>query len=168
MTSFRQELTRKILITFLIILIPVGILVFLGSDISRRAESAMIGRQQLANKSEGLALFASLQNQSKEADAYITILQNVLPSRDQLFDFQREMERLAVQDGVGLGFSFQNETPATASEVGRAGFNLVVEGSLYKVLSFIKLVEEGRFLVNFKSFDFSGAAVNISGEVLFY
>jgi len=168
MASFKQELTRKTLITFLIILIPIGILFFLGSDISRRAESAMVERQQLTNKSEGLALFANLQNQSKEAETYVTILQNALPSRDQLFDFQREMERLAVQDGVGLGFNFQNEIPPTASEVGRAGFNLVVEGSLYKVLSFVKLVEEGRFLVNFKSFDFSGSAVNISGEVLFY
>lgn len=168
MASFRQELTRKISITLLIVLIPVGILAFLGSDIAHRAESAMVERQQLINKSEGLTLFANLQNQSKEAESYITILQNVLPSRDQLFDFQKEMERLAVQDGVGLGFSFQNEIPPTASEVGRAGFNLVVEGSLFKVLSFVKLVEEGRFLVNFKSFDFSGVTVNITGEVLFY
>jgi len=169
MASFKQELIKRTAIAFLIIIIPIGILIFLSLDIKQRAETAMVGRQELANRSEGLSLFAKLQSQSNEADAYLDILQNVLPSRDQLFlDFQKEMERLAVQDGVGLGFSFQNEISPTASAVGRMGFNIVISGSLYKVLSFIKLVEEGRFMVNFKSFDFLGSTVNITGEVLFY
>ena len=168
MANFKQELIKKISIAFLIIIIPIGILIFLGGDIERRAETAMAQRQGLTDRSEGLSLFAKLQSQSNEADAYLGVLQNVLPSRDQLFDFQKEMERLATQGGVGLGFSFQNETPPTASEAGRMGFNIITEGSLYKVLNFIKLVEDGRFLVNFKSFDFVGPAVNITGEVLFY
>lgn len=168
MADFKQELIKKLSIALLIIIIPIGVLAFLGWDIDGRAETAMAQRQKLADRSEELSLFAKLQSQSNEADNYLGVLQNVLPNRDQLFDFQKEMERLATQGGVGFGFSFKNETPPTASEAGRIGFNIITEGSLYKVFNFIKSAEDGRFLVDFKSFDFIGSTVNITGEVLFY
>ncbi len=168
MTNFRQELLKKLSIALLVLIIPVMGLVFLGIDIGRRAEATKTKRQNLADHSEELLLYAKLQSQSAEVEPYISILQNILPIRDKLLDFQKEMERLAIQAGVGFGFNFMQETPSSVSTAGRMGFNMVSQGSVSKIFKFIKSIESSRFLVNFSNFDFTGSTVNITGEVLFH
>ncbi|MDP3052887.1 MAG: hypothetical protein Q8N22_02960 [bacterium] len=168
MTNFKQELMKKLSFVLLILIIPVTGLVFLGTDIGHRAETTKTQRQSLADHSESLSLYAKLQSQSVEAEPYISVLQNVLPIRDRLLDFQKEMERLATQSGVGFGFNFMAETPSTATAAGRMGFTMVSQGSISKIFNFIKLMENSRFLVSFSNFDFTGSTANINGEVLFH
>ena len=168
MNNFRQELIKKILIALLALIIPIGTLFFLIWDINHRTEATAEKRQKLADHSEKLSLYAKLQNQFLEADSYTSILKNVLPGRDQLLDFQKEMKRLASQEGVNFGFSFGNETPPSSGTAGRMAFDIVTGGPFYKIFSFIKIIEESRFLIDFKSFNFAGSTANIAGEVLFY
>lgn len=168
MGNLKQGLIRQLLKVLLALLIPVGGLIFLGWDINNRAEVIRKQRQELVNRSEELSLFAKLQSQSNEADPYLNILGNVLPVRDQLFDFPKEMERLASQEGIGFGFNFGSETPSGPSAAGRIGFTITTGGSLVKIFKFIKAMEDSRFLIGFKSFDFIGSSLNISGEVLFH
>lgn len=168
MSNIRQELVRKISIALLMLITPIGLLFFLAWDIGRRAEATAAQRQQLADRAEELILYAKLQSQSVEAEPYLSVLQNVLPARDQLFIFPKEMENLAAQQGVGFGFNFSNETPQTNTGAGRIGFVITTEGSLLKIFNFIKSMEDSRFLIDFKNFDFTGSTVNINGEVLFY
>lgn len=168
MANFKQEVTKKILVTLLIIAVFLGGLIFLGWDINRRAKAIKEQRQELADRSAKLSLFAQLQSQSAQADSYLSILENILPNRDQLFDFPKELERLAKQAGLGFGFSFGNETPPGLAQPGRLKFIVTSQGSLLKIIDFIKNAEASRFLINFESFDFSGAGADINGEVLFH
>lgn len=168
MSNFKQEFVKKLLIAFLIIAVPLAGLIFLGWDINRRAQEIKKQRQELADRSAKLSLFAQLQSQSTKAEPYFSILKNILPGRDQLLDFPREMENLANQEGVGFGFTFGSEVPPSAEQPGWMNFTIVIQGSLPKIFRFIKAIENSRFLVNFRSFDFAGPAVNISGEVLFH
>lgn len=168
MANFKQELTKKLFIAFLIIAVFLVGLFFLGWDINRRAQSIKEQRQELADRSAKLSLFAQLQNQAAQADSYLSILENILPNRDQLFDFPKELERLAKQAGLGFGFSFGSETPPGPAQPGRLKFTVTAQGSLFKIIDFIKNAEANRFLINFESFDFSGAEANINGEVLFH
>ncbi|MEK7574571.1 MAG: hypothetical protein AAB514_03520 [Patescibacteria group bacterium] len=168
MVNFKQGLIKKILIILLTLLIPVGGLIFLSRDINNRAEAIKKQRQEFVDRSEELSLFAKLQSQFTEANSYQGILGNVLPVRDQLFDFPKEIERLASQEGVGFGFSFGNETPSSSNTAGRIEFAITTGGSLSKIFKFIKAMEDSRFLIGFKSFDLSGSSVNINGDVLFH
>ncbi len=168
MANFKQELGKKILVTLLIITVLLVGLIFLGWDINRRAQVIKEQRQELADRSAKLSLFAQLQNQSVQADSYLSILENILPNRDQLFDFPKELEKLAKQAGLGFGFSFGNETPPSSAQPGRLKFIIAVQGSLAKILDFIKIAEASRFLINFESFDFGGTEANIGGEALFH
>lgn len=168
MVNFKQELVKKLLFSFLILIVPVVVMFFLSWDVSRRAEMTKILRQNLSDRSESLSLYVKLQNQAAEVEPYYNVLENVLPGRDQLFDFQKEMGMLAAQAGVGFGFNFLKETAPSLEAAGRMGFNLITEGTIFKIAGFIKSIENSRFLVDFKSFDFTGAAVNMTGEVLFY
>ncbi len=168
MVNFKQGLIKKILIVLLMLLVFAGGLIFLGRDINLRAEVIRKQRQELVDRSEELSLFAKLQSQLTEAEPYLNILGNVLPVRDQLFDFPKEMERLASQEGIGFGFSFGNETPSSSNTAGRIGFVITTGGSFSKIFNFIKAMQDSRFLISFKSFDFSGSSVSINGEVLFH
>lgn len=168
MANFKQELTKKLLITLLIIAVFLGGLVLLGWDINRRAQTIKEQRQELADRSAKLLLFAQLQSQAAQANSYLSILENVLPNRDQLFDFPKELERLAKQADIGFGFSFGSETPPGPTQPGRLKFTVASQGSLLKIINFIKNAEASRFLINFKSFDFSGTGAKINGEVLFH
>ena len=168
MGNFKQGLIKQLLKVLLALLIPVGGLIFLGRDINNRAEAIRKQRQELVNRSEELSLFAKLQSQSNEAEPYFNILGNVLPIRDRLFDFPKEMERLASQEGIGFGFSFGNESPSGPDTAGRVGFTITAGGSLVKIFRFIKAMEDSRFLIGFKSFDFVGSSLSIGGEVLFH
>ena len=168
MTDFKQGLIKNLSVALLILAIPVAGLVFLNKDIGRRAEAIKTQRQSLVDRSEALLLYAKLQSQSVEVDPYIGILQNVLPVRDRLLDFQNEIERLANQAGVGFGFNFTKETPGNANAAGRMGFDIVSQGSVSKIFDFIKSMEDSRFLVNLNNFNFTGSTVNITGEVLFH
>jgi len=168
MADFKQEFIKKLLIALLALTVPLGGLIFSGWDVNRRAEEIKKQRQELADRSAELSLFAQLQSQATKAESYFGILENILPGRDQLFDFPREMEKLANQEGLGFGFTFGGEAPPSADQPGRMSFAIVAQGSLLKIFRFIKAIENSRFLVNFQNFDFSGSAVNISGEVLFH
>lgn len=168
MTDFKQGLIKNLSVALLVLVIPIAGLVFLGKDISRRAEAIKTQRQILADRSESLMLYAKLQSQSAEIDSYISILQNVLSVRDRLLDFQKEMERLANQIGVGFGFDFAKETLGSANIAGRMGFNIVSQGSISEIFDFIKSIEDSRFLVNFINFNFTDSTTNITGEVLFH
>lgn len=168
MVNLKQGLIKRILIVALMILVFVGGLVFLGRDINVLAEAIRKQRQELVDHSEKLSLFAKLQSQLTEAEPYLSVLGNVLPVRDQLFDFPKEMERLALQENIAFGFSFGNETPSSSNTAGRIGFVITTDGSFSKIFRFIKAMEDSRFLIGFKSFDFSDSSVNINGEVLFH
>ena len=168
MTNFKQELMKKLSFVLLTLIIPVAGLVFLGSDVGHRAETIKTQRQSLADRSESLSLYAKLQSQSVAAESYVSVLQNAHPIRDRLLDFQREMERLATQSGVGFGFNFTKETPSSANAAGRMGFSMVSQGAISKFFNFIKSMEDSRFLVSFSNFDFTGSTANITGEVLFH
>jgi len=167
MGNFKQELLKKISIAFLMLIMPIIILVFLGLDINKKAVAAKANRQNLADRSEELSLYAKLQSQATEAESYTSVLDNVLPSKDQLIDFQKNMEILATQSKVGFGFTFGNETPSTDTEPGRMGFSMTSSGSLGDIMNFIKSMGDSRFMIDFKSFDFAGSSITINGEVLF-
>jgi Tfp pilus assembly protein PilO len=167
MANFKQELSKKLLVALLMIAIFLAGLIFLGWDINRRAQTIKNQRQELADRSAKMSLFAQLQSQSAQADSYRGILENILPNRDQLFDFSKELERLAKQTGLGFGFSFGSETSSSPTQPGRLKFVITVQGSFSKILDFIKNIEVSRFLINFESFDFSGMEAKINGEVLF-
>jgi len=170
MANFRQELTKKLLINFLIIgILGIG-LIFLGWNLDKQTQKIKKQHQDLADRSAEISLLVQLQNQSSQADVDLGILENVLPSQDQLFDFPKELESLAKQMGIGFGFNwFSNqETVASLSRSGRLGFALAVQGSWPKILGFIKSLEASRFLINFQSFDFSNSGADIKAEVLFH
>lgn len=172
MNNFRQGLIKKLLGVLGILSILIGGLIFFGWNINHRAQNIKNQRQELADRSEALSLFAHLQSQFSQAQPHFSILENVLPTRDQLFNFPKELEKMAVDEKIGFGFSFGSETFPSADQPGRVAFTISIQGPLYKLFKLIKDMEGSRFLINFQNFDFTREADNvrllISGEVFYH
>lgn len=167
MNCFKKNLIKKLLTTVVIIGVLTTALFYFRWDIAALAQKTQQARQEAARRSTETNSFTQLQNQAVIAESYTSVLENALPNRDQLFNFQREMERLAVEKQIGFNFTFSNETPSTVSQAGRINFLITAEGSLKTILQFIEDAEKSRFLLNFKNFEFNDKSGKISGETFF-
>lgn len=167
MNSFRKEFIKKLLTAVLTAAVLAIALFFFRGDIAKLVRETQENRRELARRSEEISSFAQLQSQSATVESYFSILENALPDRDRLFDFQREMERLTFAQKLGFTFSFGNESPPAASQPNRINFSLTAEGPRETILRFIQEAEKSRFLLNFKNFEFSDKAAKIGGEVFF-
>lgn len=167
MNCFRKDFIKKLLTTALAAGVLTITLFFFRQNIAKSVQKTQANRRELTRRSAEISSFAQLQSQNATAESYFNILKNVLPDRDQLFDFQKEMERLAFIQKISFIFSFGNETSPTADKPGSINFSLMAEGPRESIMQFIREAEKNRFLLNFKNFEFSEKTAKINGEVFF-
>lgn len=171
MDDFKKQLIIKLSIALGIISVFSVALVLMGRDIGKRAQAIRDQRIEIANRNQSLSVIANLQKDFNDAQKYTSILENALPTSNQLFDFPKELEFLAKKQNMGFGFSFGSETPPSESQPGSAAFVLTIQGTRAQIINFIKTLEEIRFLVNIGSIDISGAGdgfgATIGGIVYF-
>ena len=87
-----------------IILAP--LIIFIGFDISGRAEKIQEQKRELISRTRTVDFLARLKSDSEKAADYSSFLTNVLPARDQLIGFSKDLEALAKKNQVDSGFSF--------------------------------------------------------------
>jgi hypothetical protein len=153
MNNFRQRFVKSLSISLGVILTLAAVIAVLGFEIRGKSKAAEKGRGLIADELEALNSYAVLKSERNELQPYFTLLENVLPLRDELIDFKGEMERLARNEGVDFGFSFGGEEAATAAAPGKYTFSITSKGGKDSLLNYIKAIEDSRFLVNFSSVD---------------
>lgn len=171
-----SSLFKKILvdnwISFSVIAFLIFGIIFFGFNISRFAEKLTKGRQDLAQRSASLQSLASLRTDYTDtAEAYLNVLHNVVPLKDELIDVSKDFQAIAAAGNLEYGFTFIGETPATADTLGFVKFNLALGGPLNELLNFVKSLENFRYLVNFENIAVSKnletTRMAINGSVFF-
>jgi Tfp pilus assembly protein PilO len=131
----------------------------------------LISEQQrkLMSRSISLNSLSTLKTQAVEARAFSSLLENILPLKDQLIHFPRDIEEIARRGGLEFGSTFGEERGATAEAPGYIGFTFTIGGSYEKIINFLREVERGRYIVAWENMDISERAGtyrgNISGKV---
>lgn len=168
--GFRFRLFVNIAITFGLMAFLGGLLAIIGFDINNRVIKIQDSRLELAKRNRFISDLADLQRDFNKISQYSSVLENVLPRRDQLFDFSKELEAAARQQNIGLGFIFSNEQAPAEDSPGAASFSLTLQGQSDNVVSFLKKIEMMRFITNFSGLDFTrqGDNVNMSLSGLVY
>lgn len=170
MDSFFQKDYKSRMI-FNISLPLIGIAVFLSlsiwiaGDISRRAMLIQNKKNETASRAEKLGSLAVLKSDFESAKPYFSILENILPMKDQLIRLPREFEDLAKNHKINFGSSFGEEVASTPSAPGSIGFNFAIGGSYDRIVSFIKSAESGRYILNFMSIDISETSDGFRGTL---
>jgi Tfp pilus assembly protein PilO len=152
-----DEFRKKLLIQLSIGMggaILIGILLlYIGHDINKRIREIQNQRSELAFRTQNIQTLALLRSGLEKSKTYISFLENILPSRDYLIAFPKDLEEMAKQNNIDLGFSFGSEYAATPEAPGYLTFTITISGVFDDMMAFLKTVEKSRYFVNFISMD---------------
>jgi hypothetical protein len=169
MSDFKKRLMFIIGVPLGIILILTIILFLIGSDIVKRTDKIKEIRGELFFRAQINESLALLRKDSQEAKNYVFELNNILPSRDQLITFPRELALIARQNKVDLSSSLGQETSGDSGKLRQTDFTITSQGPFDSFVTFLKSLETARYLMSLKSLDFNRQDVNfkasISGKV---
>lgn len=157
--DWQNPYSKRLIIELSIILSLVflvgGLIIWLGGDLAGRATLLQEKKQQLALRSLSLQSLASLKTDAARARTFSSLLENILPLKDQLIHFPKDIEELARRAGVEFGSTFGEEKAAGETEAGHIAFIFSVGGSYDKIMNFMREVERGRYVVQWMAVDLS-------------
>lgn len=150
---FKNKLLVNIVITILIVAGLTALLVFIGRNINQKTDEISAIRRELSSRLNAIQSLANLRQQSAQAKANFSVLQTLLPTKDELVNVPKELNALAKARKVELGFAFGNEIAATDSEPGFTAFNMTLSSSYDNLVGFLKSLEKSRFFIAVDSLD---------------
>ena len=147
---------------------------FLARDIRGQAEIVEDDRILIAQNSRLVETLASLKKISPRVKGYEQKLSTLIPTQDNIIDFQRWMEDQGRTAGVGLTFSFEGTVaPPTLETPGYYPFSIRAQGNYLPMLNFLRELEISttKFLISIEAFDLNHNQENYSfygeGRVFF-
>lgn len=174
MNKFNKKLLVEIGITFGLVAVVGGVMVYVWNDIGSIGESIKTTRTAFATRSQAIGNLSALQKQAQDASVIASQLRNALPSRESLFAFSDEISKLAREKGLTPSFAFGSEISGSGNAPSKIDFTINAAGEYQPVLSFISALENSRYLTKTKSIELlsQGAITSsyqaiISGEVFF-
>lgn len=164
-----KPLLYGVVIPSVVIVVVAGITLLLGSDIGRRADAIRSSEQELSSRAQAVEALAYLRADKDRAQKYSNVLENILPTKDQLIGFPREFDAVAKKYSVRLATAFGAEEKGTDVKPGSIEFVFTAEGSLQNLLAFMKAAESGRYILEWTSFEFlrssGGYSATMAGRV---
>ncbi|MDP3881127.1 MAG: hypothetical protein Q8Q32_03045 [bacterium] len=160
MPKFSWRVIKSGLISAGVILAITLFVVLLNIDISKRTDKIEAIRERSETFGVSVAEFEELKSEKTLAQKALEFADNALPDRDQLATFPREMEKLAGEYDLGLGFAFGNETIATEGSVGSIVYDLTASGKFDDLIAFLKEFEAHPYYMSMSSFNIAKSVNN--------
>jgi len=169
--SFKQQLLIILAIYLGLIVLLGAVLIFLGKDISEKTGKINQLQNEIALKTQSNESLAVLRQDYAKAQSYETALNNILPSRDQLLSFRRELETMASQSKIDFSVSLGKEEPQ-GTQGGAMGIGAVMAGGFEQISNFLKTLENSRYLLKFDNFDLTREEgkfrMRLNGQVFYF
>lgn len=149
-----------------------GLIVYLYFDVANRLEEVLADRVLFNARSQGIASIAALREESKKGAGYLVQLQEILPKKDDLFNFSRALDAAARNRKVNLSFAFGADAGGVSPGTGAITFTITTTGTYADTMNFIRDMETSKFLVIFDTFDIVRAGMQtysttITGQVFY-
>jgi len=151
LSGYKLRLLIHIGISLIVVIIILISISLLSSDIGNKADVIAISRNNQNEKIQQLNNLAKLQTEREKALPDLAVLRNVFPKRDDLLAFPNTLDKIAVENNVGMQFSFGNEGE------GSIQFDMVLQGSYNDIANFIGTVESGIIFIDIQTIDITGS-----------
>jgi len=161
--AFRTQFIVAIFIALGGTLFLVMFLIVFGLKISNSTKDILSQKAEIISKQQKIEAITLLEKNSVSVARYTTILQNALPTKDELITFNQELDSLAKRTGAAISFTFGSETGEVQGGVRGLGFQLVIVGSLDQILNFFREIEKSRFVINISDIDLNRQANTFRG-----
>lgn len=149
MNPFHKRIAVNLSIAMVIIAVLVLGVVIFGFRISTLSDKIAATRHELNERSAALSSLASLRSDySNKGKPYLGVLYNVIPQKDELIDLSKDFQVIAREDNLNYGFIFLGENSPSQGVLGSVNFSLSLGGELKNLLSFLKDLENFRYLVS--------------------
>jgi len=169
--KFYKNLFRRNALYISGILALAGLVLFIYMDIQASVLTITQKNNTLATRSNSLSSLAILRGEFEKAKPYFSLLENILPPRDQLLSFSKELEGIAKKNSLEFGFTFGEERLATPTEPGYIAFRATVTGTYAGLANFLRSLETGRYFIDVSTVDSvkkgDGFSNIINGRVFF-
>ncbi len=152
MFADKKEL-RSVWITVSVVVALIVCIVFVGYDITRLANTVQQERKTQAEREAAARAIATLQDDALRAKQYRSTLENMLPTKDNLIQFPREVAALGKQYGTDVGVTFGSEIGSTEKAPGTIRFAMSVDGAYDAIVAFMGAVERSRYIVTWDTVD---------------
>lgn len=136
-----------------IVVVFLTMIFWLSGDISERVVKIQNQQRELVARSISLESLSSLKSDAAAAKTLSSLLENILPLKDQLINFPKDMEEIARISGMDFGTSFGDEKSATESEPGYIAFVFTIGGNYEKIVNFMRQAEQSRYIIQWNNVD---------------
>ncbi len=136
-----------------ICLILIVSLVFLGSNITQKTNQIKKQRGELLFRLQSTESLASLSKDFEKAQNYSIQLETILPNRDKLVTFPRNISVIANQSQIDLNSTLGKESSENQDGLGQTDFTMSGQGDFDNFINFLKSIENGLYLLKFKGID---------------
>jgi hypothetical protein len=174
MTDFRKKLLIQIGITVGSIVLLGILIAYVFGDVRSVGESIRATRAALVARTQAISSLSELRTDAARATLLVNQLRNALPSRESLFIFSEDINRIARENNITPTFSFGSEIAGSAGTPSKIEFLINVAGDYQAVLSFINSLESSRYFTRVKSVELLSQGANttayqaiMSGEIFF-
>lgn len=168
---FRTQFIIAISIALVGTLILAIILIVIGLKIKNMTQDILNQKSEISAKQQRIEAFSLLEKDAVNAAKYTSILQNALPTKDELITFKQELDSLAQKTDVTISFTFGTEGSEIQGGVKGLAFQVVVGGTLGQILNFFREMEKNRFIINISDMDLNKQGNvfrgNLNGQVYF-
>lgn len=151
----RKQLILTAGLGILMILLLGGGLVFIGIDISKKSEQIKEIRNEISLRSKIINSLSTIRGEINKVQPYILGIENLLPTKDQLINFSKELDTAAAQNKVSLASNFSGEDARSSGDLKSLGLTASTEGDFSNLISFLKSVENSRYAVKLENIDLS-------------
>lgn len=150
--ELQKNVIRISAVALAIIVLLVGGIWYVKTDIEKRADAITRMRSDMRNRETSLASLARLQSDAGKASRYLPQLEQLRTTREQLLEFSTDIGFLAKQAGFSGAPKFKEAATAPTGDLQKTSFSLTLEGK--KELSdlglFFESVEKSSYFVHFE------------------
>jgi hypothetical protein len=122
---------------------------FLNSHITKQVEQMASQKRDIALRNRTIELLAGGNSDLKRAEPLLARLQSILPAKDTLLSFSRDVKAFGKQFDVTVGFSFGVEKAGTEAEPGTVNFSLSASGEYDNLMNFLGFLENHPYFIRF-------------------
>jgi len=152
-TNFKKRLFITIGIPLAICLILSLVLFFIGLNITSQTAQIEKLKGDLFNRQQLAQSLASLKQGAEQAQPYLTELENILPSQDQLLGFSRDIGIIAGQNKLNLNTTLGQQISQSGDGLRQTDFTSTAQGSFDNFINFLKSLENGRYFIKLNTLD---------------
>lgn len=170
-TPFYRRLILHLSIAIGAVVLLLTSIIILNIRANSQVESILSSKKQIALRNRTIELLAGGNSDLKKADPLLARLQNILPKKDQLIAFSRDIKKLAKDMNLEVGFSFGSEQVGSEKEPGSVNFSLSVTGKYEQVTGFLARLEEHPYLIRIDGIALSyqlGSQYNLTTNGVIY